>query len=73
MTYEMSSYTIPYVVQQTPRGDRHMYAGRTRFIPDADLAGYERLTWPPPPPQPVFVPAPPAVMDLRERLRKAWR
>lgn len=62
-----------HVTQQTPRGDRHMYAGRTRFIPDADLGGYERVTWPVPPPQPVFVPAPPAVMDLRERLRKAWR
>ncbi|WP_225782264.1 ATP-dependent helicase [Xenophilus sp. Marseille-Q4582] len=62
-----------HVTQQTPLGDRHLYVGRTRFIPDGDLGGYERVVWPPPPPQPVFVPAPPAVMDLRARLRAAWR
>jgi len=62
-----------HVTQQTPRGDRHLYAARTRFIPETDLGRYERLTWPPPPPQPAFVPPPPAVIDLRSRLRAAWR
>ncbi|RYF71052.1 MAG: ATP-dependent helicase, partial [Comamonadaceae bacterium] len=62
-----------HVTQQTPMGDRHLYAGRTRFIPERDLGGYERLVWPPPPPQPNFVPPPQAVMDLRARLRANWR
>lgn len=62
-----------HVTQQTPLGDRHLYAGRTRFISQTDLGGYDCITWPPPPPQPVFVLPPPSVMDLRARLRAAWR
>lgn len=62
-----------HVTQQAARGDRHLYAGRTRFIPDADLPGYERCVWPSPPPQPAFTPPPAAVIDLRARLRAAWR
>ena len=60
-----------YVTQQAARGDRHLYAGRTRFIADADLAGFEQVTWPPPPEQPRFVAPPQAVIDLRSRLRAA--
>jgi DNA helicase-2/ATP-dependent DNA helicase PcrA len=62
-----------YVTQQAVRGDRHLYANRTRFISEADLAGFEQLTWPEPPARPPAVPPPAAVIDLRNRMRAAWR
>ncbi|MEP6720766.1 MAG: ATP-dependent helicase [Variovorax sp.] len=62
-----------YVTQQAARGDRHVYAGRTRFINAADAARFEHVTWPPPPERPAFVPPPAAAIDLRNRLRAAWR
>ena len=62
-----------YITQQAVRGDRHLYANRTRFIAEADLAGFEQQTWPPPPVRPPAVPPPTAVIDLRNRMRAAWR
>lgn len=62
-----------YITQQAVRGDRHLYANRTRFITESDLAGFEQQTWPPPPVQPPAVPPPAAVIDLRNRMRAAWR
>ncbi|RZL64116.1 MAG: ATP-dependent helicase [Variovorax sp.] len=62
-----------YVTQQAVRGDRHLYAGRTRFITDSDLARVEQHTWPLPPERPPAVPPPAAVIDLRDRMRAAWR
>jgi len=35
-----------YVHYQSARGDRHLYAARTRFVPDALLALFEQRTWP---------------------------
>ena len=35
-----------YVHQQMHRGDRHLYASRTRFIPDQVLSNFERRSWP---------------------------
>ncbi len=35
-----------YVHQQRSDGDRHMYAARTRFIPDAIAAHFEQCVWP---------------------------
>jgi DNA helicase-2/ATP-dependent DNA helicase PcrA len=35
-----------YAHQQAGRGDRHMYAMRTRFIPDSILPLFETRTWP---------------------------
>jgi DNA helicase-2/ATP-dependent DNA helicase PcrA len=32
---------------QNPQGDRHVYAARSRFIPDATLESFERMSWPP--------------------------
>ena len=62
-----------YVTQQAVRGDRHMYASRTRFIAEADLGRFEQVVWPPPPPPRSVVPPPPATIDLLSRMRAAWR
>ncbi|MDR6853944.1 ATP-dependent helicase [Variovorax guangxiensis] len=62
-----------YVTQQAVRGDRHLYAGRTRFIAAAEARSFEQLTWPPPPERAPAVPPPAAVIDLQKRLRAAWR
>jgi DNA helicase-2/ATP-dependent DNA helicase PcrA len=62
-----------YVTQQAARGDRHLYAGRTRFIAESDLGGFDRVTWPAPPERAPAVPPPPGIIDLRSRLRAAWR
>jgi DNA helicase-2/ATP-dependent DNA helicase PcrA len=35
-----------YVTQQAAYGDRHVYASRTRFIPDALIARFESTVWP---------------------------
>jgi len=62
-----------YVTQQAARGDRHLYAGRTRFIPAADAQRFEQQTWPPPPERAPHVPPPAATIDLLSRMRAAWR
>ena len=36
-----------YVHQQGKRGDKHLYASRTRFIPAAITGHFEARTWPP--------------------------
>ena len=65
-----------YVTQQGGSGDRHMYAGRTRFIPEAIADRFERVTWPA---QPAGAaagagagPSTP-VLQVRDRARAAWR
>jgi DNA helicase-2/ATP-dependent DNA helicase PcrA len=35
-----------YVHQQSRSGDRHLYAMRTRFVPDTLLGLFEQRTWP---------------------------
>jgi len=35
-----------YVHQQASYGDRHVYASRSRFIPDALLGHFESVVWP---------------------------
>ena len=62
-----------YVTQQAVRGDRHLYAGRTRFIPASDVHRFEQVTWPPPPPRGPAVPPPAATIDLLSRMRASWR
>ncbi|QHO76513.1 ATP-dependent DNA helicase [Bradyrhizobium sp. CCBAU 051011] len=62
-----------FVHGQQARGDRHVYASRTRFIPDHLVKLFDRQTWPaatsaarPTPNQNVQI-------DIRERMRGMWR
>jgi DNA helicase-2/ATP-dependent DNA helicase PcrA len=63
-----------FAYQQRMNGDRHMYAQRTRFIPDAMLDHFERCAWP------LAVhesssraSSPPKPVDLGARLKQMWR
>ncbi|TFV92008.1 ATP-dependent helicase, partial [Oxalobacteraceae bacterium OM1] len=62
-----------YVRQQAAAGDRHVYAGRSRFIPEAIVSQFETVTWP----QAAGNAAPSAVpkgkLQVRNRARDAWR
>jgi len=64
-----------YVTQQAGGGDRHMYAGRTRFISEAMVAQFEQVTWPEAVPvQPGMAVQPQApVMQVRARSRAMWK
>jgi DNA helicase-2/ATP-dependent DNA helicase PcrA len=64
-----------YVTQQSSGGDRHMYAGRTRFVSEAMLAHFEQVVWPPAiPVLPGAAVQPQApVMQVRSRSRAMWK
>jgi len=63
-----------YVTQQTGMGDRHVYAGRSRFIPNRLLGHFEQASWPPPPPELQGSPASrQAAIDLAAKMRDMWR
>jgi DNA helicase-2/ATP-dependent DNA helicase PcrA len=64
-----------YVTQQAGGGDRHIYAGRTRFITQAMASRFEQVTWPeaiPVRPGQGAEPQAP-VMQVRARARAAWK
>jgi DNA helicase-2/ATP-dependent DNA helicase PcrA len=64
-----------YVTQQSGGGDRHMYAGRTRFISEAMAAQFEQVTWPEAihvRPGPAAQPQAP-VLQVRARSRALWK
>jgi DNA helicase-2/ATP-dependent DNA helicase PcrA len=63
-----------YVTQQAGGGDRHLYAGRTRFITEAMVPHFEQLTWPEAPSAGSAAPAgQAALLQVRARARAAWR
>ncbi|TAM36964.1 MAG: ATP-dependent helicase [Burkholderiaceae bacterium] len=63
-----------YVTQQSAMGDRHIYASRTRFIPDAVAAQFETCVWPLATAEgPRLANAGPASVQVRDRARAAWR
>ena len=64
-----------YVTQQTPNGDRHIYASRTRFIPPALLPLFEACAWPPPEPgaDPAAEARAAAKVDLTKKMRGYWQ
>jgi DNA helicase II / ATP-dependent DNA helicase PcrA len=63
-----------YTHGQPARGDRHVYAARTRFIPDAALDRFEPTAWPPAlaeaPGRPPDTSTPRT--DLQARMRSMW-
>lgn len=64
-----------YVTQQSGGGDRHMYAGRTRFITEAMASHFEHVTWPEAiqvRPGPGAQPQAP-LMQVRARSRAMWK
>ena len=63
-----------FVHGQQPFGDRHVYAGRTRFVPDSVLDRFERMTWPAAAAVGATVRHSPAAprIDVRQRMRGQW-
>ncbi|HVV93498.1 MAG TPA: ATP-dependent helicase [Hyphomicrobiales bacterium] len=62
-----------YVHGQAARGDRHVYAGRTRFIPAMLLGLFQSEAWPAVAATPAPKPAPRARVDLAAEMRAMWR
>ena len=59
---------------QKAQGDRHVYASRTRFIPDDLLALFERTAWPVARAAAPVRPAAQGVrVDVGARMRGMWR
>jgi DNA helicase II / ATP-dependent DNA helicase PcrA len=59
--------------QQRMNGDRHMYAQRTRFIPDTMLDHFEQCAWPPAVIESSSgAAASPKAVDVRARLKQMW-
>ena len=63
-----------YVSGQAAAGDRHVYASRTRFIPNRLLGSFESTSWPPVAPAADADPqAREKAVDLAARMRAMWR
>lgn len=58
---------------QAAGGDRHVYAARTRFIPDALLSLFERTNWPQAAAASLRRPIEGVQVDLGARMRGMWR
>ncbi len=64
-----------YVHQQAAAGDRHVYASRSRFIPDALIPCFECTAWPvvaQAVEEPKAAIAPAAPVDIAARIRLHW-
>ena len=59
-----------HVHGQASRGDRHVYAARTRFLPDHILDRFEARAWSPPAATSGLAPLPPR--DLKAKMRGMW-
>lgn len=62
-----------FVHGQAARGDRHVYASRTRFITDGMLGRFARTSWPPSPTAPGRFPRPDVRVDLKSKMQSMWR
>ncbi|MBS7541272.1 ATP-dependent helicase [Ancylobacter lacus] len=63
-----------FVHGQHARGDRHVYAGRTRFIPNSLLVHFQPVSWPRVGPEDVGTGAARNVrIDVGARLRSMWQ
>jgi ATP-dependent DNA helicase UvrD/PcrA len=63
-----------FVHQQREGGDRHMYAARTRFIPNAILDCFDQFAWPPAARENSYsATTPPIAVNVGARLKQMWR
>ena len=63
-----------YAHQQRGNGDRHMYAVRSRFIPDTITDHFEQCAWPPAAREVGSSPkAPSKPVDIAARVKSRWR
>jgi DNA helicase-2/ATP-dependent DNA helicase PcrA len=62
-----------FVHGQHAKGDRHVYASRTRFIPDRLLPLFERVSWPPLIAAAAAVARQGPAIDIGARMRGMWR
>jgi DNA helicase-2/ATP-dependent DNA helicase PcrA len=62
-----------YIHQQARRGDRHVYAARSRFIPAGILDRFEMRTWPPAAQTAIARQSSAATVDLMSRMRGRWQ
>jgi DNA helicase II / ATP-dependent DNA helicase PcrA len=62
-----------YVHHQSSQADRHLYASRTRFLPDALLPLFEVRAWPAAKPEAPSRTTTGAKVDIGARLRARWR
>lgn len=58
---------------QSAAGDRHVYANRTRFIPNALLGQFERVAWPMAAADGQRAPFGGPKVDVRAKMRGMWR
>lgn len=61
-----------YTHHQARGGDRHVYAGRTRFIPVSLNEYFDCVSWPPASARKVAAATASPAFDVRERLRGMW-
>jgi DNA helicase-2/ATP-dependent DNA helicase PcrA len=61
-----------YIHAQARSGDRHVYAGRTRFIPANICGHFERKVWPIASETGAKSPMTAPPIDIRERMRGMW-
>ena len=64
-----------FVTQQSQFGDRHVYAGRTRFIPAGILELFEKKAWPVAEAAPVHADGKSReeVVDLLGKMKAMWK
>ena len=61
-----------YTSGQSGRGDRHVYAGRTRFVPDSILDHFSMTSWPTAAESEEARPPMTNTIDIGERMRAMW-
>jgi len=61
-----------FVHQQARNGDRHLYAARTRFIPEEILDRFEQTYWSPVAQNDRPMPPAPGTVDVSARMRSMW-
>ena len=63
-----------YVTQQSALGDRHLYAGRSRFVPNALAKQFDQVVWPTVTVDGRFAGVGGQTsVQVRERARSTWR